>query len=301
MDAILSELGVTIEDEDQTEYLQATLTDLLGDDGGDPKDRAANMVEILFPMVEEAGYEGSEDDVLSACLSAFSPPATGLEEIWAQVEDLSADAFAWLRAELGQVIKQRGLGSREEEDYEPEPEPSEADILSAQLMRDASVQARKAQVARAAKIAEKEAAGPAPLASMQTLLGIILDDDIVEYLEGAAAGLRDDIADGANEADEAVEELFGLIGVHPALFYTAISFCRCVAPLMLALLYFAWPHSQGRCSRKPALTLTLLRRRRQSSVQRALRWLRSPTRVAVNPRRRPRMRPRRRTMGPRTL
>ena len=212
MDAILAELSASV-DEDQAEYLRATFTDLLEDDG-DPKDLAANLCELLWPIADEAGYQGSEADVLSACLRAVSSaaPAMGLEEIWSQVEALDADAFAWLQEELGQAIVQRGLGSSRYFPPEPEPEPSEADMMSAQLMRDAAVQARKAKVAREAKLAEKEAAGPTPIGSLQALFGVTLEEDIVDYLEGAATGLRDDVADGANEADEAAEELLGIVG-----------------------------------------------------------------------------------------
>jgi hypothetical protein len=51
-----------------------------------------------------------------------------------------------------------------------------------------------------------------PLEACQVLLGVSLEPDIVEYLEGTASGLRSDIADGASEADEAAEELLGLLG-----------------------------------------------------------------------------------------
>ena len=47
---------------------------------------------------------------------------------------------------------------------------------------------------------------------MEELLSVTLDEDIREYLDGTASGMRDDVKDGGMEKDEAVEELLAVMG-----------------------------------------------------------------------------------------
>jgi ATP-binding cassette subfamily F protein 3 len=202
--------------------------------------------EVFFPAMSGVGWEGDEDACQALCLRAVSKggfrkakpapaaaaataepaaPPEGLEAIWAAIQTLSSSDFAAFNGEIGELIVERGLGSRRYfppgstgPGHEPEPEPgSAASTLSAQLMRDAAIQARKAKQARAAQLAQAKAepassAGTSPLSAAQTLLGVKLEDDIFEYVEGTANGLSDDVKDGNTEKDDAIEELFAVLG-----------------------------------------------------------------------------------------
>jgi hypothetical protein len=53
---------------------------------------------------------------------------------------------------------------------------------------------------------------PAPLVAVQALLGVSLEADVVEYLEGTAAGLREEVEEQHTGADDAAEQLFSLLG-----------------------------------------------------------------------------------------
>ena len=56
-----------------------------------------------------------------------------------------------------------------------------------------------------------EAAPADPMATLEELLSVTLDEDIREYLDGTASGMRDDVKDGGMEKDEAVEELLAVL------------------------------------------------------------------------------------------
>ncbi len=222
---------------------QGTLEDM----GGSTKKwmlRSASeeLRDVFFPAMSGVGWEGDEDACQALCLRAVTkggfkrveeaPPAPepsgppeGLDAIWAAVQTLGNSDFAAFNAEIGELIVERGLGSRRYfppgstgPGHEPEPEPSSAaSTLSAQLMKDAAVQARKAKEARALQLAQAKAdpapaKGTSPLSAAQTLLGVKLEDDIFEYVEGTANGLCDDVKDGNTEKDDAIEELFAVLG-----------------------------------------------------------------------------------------
>ncbi len=221
---------------------QGTLEDM----GGSTKKwmlRSASeeLRDVFFPAMSGVGWDGDEDACQALCLRAVtkggfkrvedapaaaepSSPPEGLDAIWAVVQTLGDSDFAAFNAEIGELIVERGLGSRRYfppgstgPGHEPEPEPSSAArTLSAQLMKDAAVQARKAKEARALQLAQAKADptpanGTSPLSAAQTLLGVKLEDDIFEYVEGTANGLCDDVKDGNTEKDDAIEELFAVL------------------------------------------------------------------------------------------
>jgi hypothetical protein len=194
-----------------------------------------------------------EDEQLPWEAASGDAAGPDLEDIWELVQALGDEEFAQLQEELGELIVERGLGGQRyfppgsvgpggegaataaDDDegaspshLEPEPEPrgppsagagSAAEVLSAQLMRDASVQARKAQQARAEKLAAEEAvvdeqAGAgvaAQLSTVQALLGVSLEADVMEYLEGMAAGLREELEEDGGGVAEAAEQLHELV------------------------------------------------------------------------------------------
>ena len=206
------------------------------------------LKDVFFPAMAGVGWAGDEAACQALCMRAVTKggfkkleakaaapepeedagPAEipeGLEAIWAVIEGLEASDFAAISGEIGELIVERGLGalryfppgSRGPGELEPEAEGS-GSTLSAQLMKDAAIQARKAKQARAAELAKAKeqdqgpALGTSPLSSVQKLLGVKLEDEMFEYVEGTASGLRDDVKDGNTEKDEAIEELLAVLG-----------------------------------------------------------------------------------------
>ena len=64
----------------------------------------------------------------------------------------------------------------------------------------------------AAEEDDDDAPAADPLVTVQELLGVTVDDDLREYITGTASGLRDDVTDGNTEKDDAIEELFAVLG-----------------------------------------------------------------------------------------
>ena len=245
VEAMLDEIGVELPGPAQKKLAKALDTQI-EDMGGSKKKFILRMAseelasESFFPAISAAGWSGDEAEMTALCLRAVTvggfqkksesePEASdepltapeGLEQIWTVIQTLDAADFAALQGELGELIVERGLGalryfppgSKGPGQLEPEPEPTSAsDTLSAALMKDAAVQARKAQQERASKL---EAAAPEavdPLKTVEELLSVTLDEDIREYVDGTASGMRDDVTDGGMEKDEAVEELLAVMG-----------------------------------------------------------------------------------------
>ena len=244
VEAMLDEIGVELPGPAQKKLAKALATQI-EDMGGSKKKFILRMAseelasESFFPAISAAGWSGDEAEMTALCLRAVTvggfqkksesePEASdepltapeGLEQIWTAIQTLDAADFAALQGELGELIVERGLGalryfppgSKGPGQLEPEPEPTSAsDTLSAALMKDAAVQARKAQQERASKL---EAAAPEavdPLKTVEELLSVTLDEDIREYVDGTASGMRDDVKDGGMEKDEAVEELLAVL------------------------------------------------------------------------------------------
>ena len=249
VESLLGEAGVVL-GAPGVKKLVKELSGTVEDMGGSTKKwmlRSASeeLKDVFFPAMSGVGWEGDDDACQALCMRAvtkggfkkfeakapepaqdegpFAPPE-GLEAIWAVVAALEASDFAAISGEIGELIVERGLGalryfppgSRGPD--EPEPEPEFSSSLSAQLMKDAAIQARKAKQARAAELVKAKEAdqgpsmGTSPLSGVQKLLGVKLEDDMFEYVEGTASGLRDDVTDGNTEKDDAIEELFAVLG-----------------------------------------------------------------------------------------
>ena len=245
VESLLAEAGVVL-GAPGIKQLAKELKGTLEDMGGSTKKwmlRSASeeLREVFFPAMSGVGWDGDEDACQALCLRAVtkggftrvkeaapepapepSAPPEGLDAIWAVVQTLGHSDFAAFNAEVGELIVERGLGSRRYfppgstgPGHEPEPEPGSS-TLAAQLMKDAAMQARKAKEARAAQLAQAKAdptpaKGTSLLSAAQTLLGVKLEDDIFEYVEGTANGLRDEVKDGNTEKDDAIEELFAVL------------------------------------------------------------------------------------------